>query len=476
MFMKELTFAIHTLGCKVNIYESDIIAWKLISSGFKKVDFKERADIYIVNTCTVTNIASRKSRQLLRRIRKLNPDAFVVATGCYVDDARINDKLSELIDERVIDLAVPNALKSHIGELIIEKLSSTSLFATYLPGTGLPVASLPATSHAYITPMEPSQSGSKHPDAGKPRDEYPETAQPVSHFFLPHPDSHTRAFVQVQDGCDNFCSYCVIPYVRGRSRMRPIAESVGEIKNLADHGVAEVVIDGISLSSMGDKLLELLEEAEKIDGIKRLRMGSLEPTLITDEFAHELSRLTKLCPHFHLSLQSGCDRILKLMNRHYATSQYEKSCEILRKYFPHPAITTDIIVGFPGESDKDFDESLKFVEKIGFFRAHVFKFSPKRGTLAYTMDGQIPESIKKSRSEIMRDLVDELSAKYVQYYLDKEVTFLSEELVEYKGASYETGYTPEYVRCIKRTASLHQNELIGGVGTQKLSDGRLLIR
>lgn len=421
MQLRQLTFAIHTLGCKVNTYESDAMAEALRAAGFAERSFEETADVYIINTCTVTNVADRKSRQMLRRARKFNPEALIVAAGCYVDDAAKNDRLEELISAHVIDVAVPNADKKNIvsiikNELILENDSSID---------------------ENINSSNPS-------------------------LFLTELDGHTRAFIKVQDGCNMFCSYCVIPYVRGRLQARPVEEVLEEIRMLAERGVAETVITGIHLSSLGDGLLRLVEGIEGIDGIKRIRFGSLEPTLITEAFTAQLRQSEKLCPHFHLSLQSGSDTVLKRMNRHYTASDFERSCDILRKYYEHPAITTDIIVGFPGETEEEFRGTCDFAERVGFYEAHVFKYSRRRGTVADRMPDQIPEPLKAARSEELIRITDRLSHEFRTYYLGKDAAFLSEELVEIGGELYETGFTPEYVRCVKKSESLHQNEIIVG--------------
>ena len=421
MQLRQKTFAIHTLGCKVNTYESDAMAEALRAAGFAERSFEEPADVYIINTCTVTNVADRKSRQMLRRARKFNPEALVVAAGCYVDDAAKNDRLEELISSHVIDVAVPNANKKNIVSIIKNALIEEN---NSVIGENVNV--------------------------------------PDPRLFLTELDGHTRAFIKVQDGCNMFCSYCVIPYVRGRLQARPVEEVLEEIRTLAERGVAETVITGIHLSSLGDGLLRLVEGIEGIDGIKRIRFGSLEPTLITEAFTARLRQSEKLCPHFHLSLQSESDTVLKRMNRHYTASDFARSCDILRRYYEHPAITTDIIVGFPGETEEEFRATCDLAEQVGFYEAHVFKYSRRRGTVADRMPDQIPEPLKAARSEELIRITDRLSHEFRSYYLGKDAAFLSEELVEIGGELYETGFTPEYVRCIKKSESLHQNEIIVG--------------
>ncbi len=440
------TFAIHTLGCKVNTYESDAMAQQLRAAGYSERDFGESADIYIINTCTVTNIADRKSRQMLRRARKLNPDALIVAAGCYVDDAEKNGRLEELIRDRVIDLAVSNKDKGRLAELLSEELMQS-------PAEGSGESPGAAASSLALT----SPAGAASRTDGAP---LTDTA------FLTELDGHSRAFIKVQDGCNMYCSYCIIPYVRGPLRKRPVPEVLKEIELLGQKGVAETVLTGIHLSSLRNGLLELLEGIEGIGSIRRVRLGSLEPTLITEEFTAELKKFPKLCPHFHLSLQSGDDEILKRMNRHYTAEDYAKSCEILRSYYEHPAITTDIIVGFPGETGQQFRNTCDFAERIGFYEAHVFKYSRRRGTPADRMEGQITEAEKSRRSEELIRITDRLSGEFRKYYLGKPLEFLSEELVEIGGVTYETGYTPEYVKCLKPSAELHQNVIICGKGSQ----------
>lgn len=454
--MKALSFAIHTLGCKVNTYESDAMAESLKKAGFVEHTFTEDADVYIINTCTVTNIADRKSRQMLRRARKLNPDALIVAAGCYVDDAIKNEKLDGLISDRVIDLAVPNKDKGSALKLIKERL-----------------ADIYGTEASELRPAA-DICDSTEPDKASDSDasvtEKSDNTKADDHMFLTQLDGHTRAFVKVQDGCNMFCSYCIIPYVRGRLNSRPNDDSLSEIRALSENGVSEVVITGIHLTSMGEQLLELIESIQEIQGIKRIRLGSLEPTLITRETAERFKGCDKLCPHFHLSLQSGSDEILKRMNRHYTTERYAESCDILRSVYEHPAITTDIIVGFPGETEKNFLETCDFAERIGFYEAHVFKYSRRRGTPADRMEDQITEAVKAERSERLIAIANRLSHSFRKYYIGRECSFLSEELITLNGESYETGYNTEYVRCIKKSDTLHANEIVSGTSLQIIQE------
>ncbi len=437
--MEHHSFAIHTLGCKVNTYESDAMAESLRASGFSERDFGEAADIYIINTCTVTNIADRKSRQMLRRARKINPDALIVAAGCYVDDAIKNNKLSELIAAGVIDLAVPNKDKGRACGLILEKLAEQTKICEEDRNVD------------KADECEKKHENADAADEGKTKS-----------LFLTQLDGHTRAFIKVQDGCNMFCSYCIIPYVRGRLNSRPNEDTLKEVRALSDKGVAEVVITGIHLTSMGEQLLRLIEDIQNIEGIKRIRLGSLEPTLITEETVRSFKSFDKLCPHFHLSLQSGSDDILRKMNRHYTVERYMESCELLKKYYEHPAITTDIIVGFPGETEKDFEASCELAKRVGLYEAHVFKYSRRKGTPADTMENQITETVKAERSERLIDIAGKLSHEFRSYYIGKSLDFISEELTDMDGVTYETGYTSEYVRCLKKTDKLHANELISG--------------
>ena len=432
------TFAIHTLGCKVNTYESDAMAEKLKAAGYVELSFDEPADIYIINTCTVTNIADRKSRQMLRRARRLNADALIVAAGCYVDDAIKNGRLDKLIEDGVIDVAVSNKDKTEIVSFIDEKINGNRLKLAH----------------------------NSENTAAEAR-------------FLTRLDGHTRAFIKVQDGCNMYCSYCIIPYVRGNLRSRTPEDVFKEVSLLATNGTAEVVITGIHLSSMRDKLLDIIAAVESVEGIKRIRLGSLEPMLITEAFVEKLKHFKKLCPHFHLSMQSGNDEILKAMNRHYTSEQYVRGCELLKESYEHPAITTDIIVGFPGETKAQFEDSCRTAERVGLYEAHVFKYSRRKGTPADTMPGQLTEVEKQKLSEQLIELTDRLSLDFREYYIGRELELLSEELIEIDGTTYETGYTAEYVRCIKASSELHVNALISGKASRIVQenavDGALLL-
>lgn len=434
------TAAFHTLGCKVNSYETDAMEQILIQNGYKIVAFEDIADVYIINTCSVTNIADRKSRQMIHRARKQNPQAVVAAAGCYVQAAP-----EEVLKDAGVDVIIGNNHKKDIAEIL----------------------------DAYLT----ERQNSFVTDIGQEKDY--ETLS-IAEISAETKLEHTRAYLKIQDGCNQFCSYCIIPYVRGRVRSRSIEDVVQEAEALAAAGIREVVLTGIHISSygldwkeekreQGGSLLILLQAIQKIPGISRIRLGSLEPRIITEEFAKELSGISKLCPHFHLSLQSGCDATLKRMNRKYSTGEYRKGCEILRRYFAYPAITTDVIVGFPGETEEEFVQSMAFVREIGFYEMHVFKYSRRKGTAADKMEQQIPEEIKTKRSKEMIALGIKMSREYREVLLGRECTVLLEEPVEIEGETYMSGYLPEYVRAAVKTEA-PANTLVTGKLVKMLTE------
>ena len=439
--MKYHTFAIHTLGCKVNIYESDAIAEGLKKGGLREVDFSEKADVYIINTCTVTNIADKKSRQMLHRARKLNPEALIVAAGCYVDAARQNESMGRLLSDSSVDIFVSNKDKKELAELILKR------------------------------------------DKEEDSEQDPEQKE-GSELELSSISGHTRAFMKIQDGCNLFCSYCIIPFVRGRLRSRPLGSIVSEARRLSENGISEIVLSGIHLSSYGGdaSLLDVVRGLNDIEGIKRIRLGSLEPRLITEEFAGELSEVEKLCPGFHLALQSGSDSVLKRMRRRYTVEEYKKSCGYLRKYFDKPTITTDIIVGFPMETEEEFADTMSLVEELRLYEANVFKYSRRAGTKADLMEGQIPEELKSERSERLLELVNRVSAEVRRDYLGGRLEMLCEERKLIGGESFMTGYSREYIRCAVRDEDglMGQNELKSGIAkeifNEKDMDEYLLLR
>ena len=410
-----------TLGCKVNSYETEGMRELFLKAGAVETEFSEIADIYVVNTCSVTNMADRKSRQMLHRAKKMNPDALIVAAGCYAQAAGEN-----LTEQEGIDLVVGNNQKARIVELTARVLQEKE---------GNRVALL---------------------DIGKEK-EYEEL--PIETVT-----ERTRAYIKIEDGCNQFCSYCIIPYVRGRVRSRGEQEILAEITRLAKEGYKEVVLTGIHLSSYGLAkfdatlaeaseeaetilpLLALLKKVQELDGIERIRLGSLEPRIMTEAFVRELASLSKICPHFHLSLQSGCDATLKRMNRKYTTAEYKEAVERLRRYFEKPAITTDIIVGFPGETEEEFAETLRFAKDIAFSQIHIFKYSRRAGTVADRMEYQVPEPVKSERSDALEQVEESLREAYIAQFAGTEDAILVEEETESDGVRYVTGHTTRYVK------------------------------
>lgn len=402
--------AIHSLGCKVNSYEAESMEIMLRDAGYEIVPFKDdvQADIYIINTCSVTNIADRKSRQMLHRAKKMNPDAVVVAAGCYVQADPEGVERDECVD-----IILGNNMKISIVEALEE----------YFADKG---------NSTFLVDIN-------------------DRLQEYEELKINQTGEHTRAYIKIQDGCNQFCSYCIIPYVRGRVRSRKPEDIISEVKTLALTGVKEVVLTGIHISSYGTDLenvglIQLIEMIHGVEGIHRIRLGSLEPRIITDEFAERISKLSKICPHFHLSLQSGCDKTLKAMNRKYDTEEYYEGCERLRKYFDNPAITTDVIVGFPGESEEDFRQTKNFLEKVSFYEMHIFKYSRRKGTVADKMTDQISDEVKSQRSAELLELEKRQSFDYRKGYIGTEIEVLIEELTQIDGKSYYTGYTKNYIR------------------------------
>ncbi len=411
--------ALHNLGCKVNAYETEAMQELLEDSGYEIVPFHEKADIYIINTCTVTNMADRKSRQMLHRARKMNPDAIVAACGCYVQE-----KPEEVAD--CVDIVIGNNRKKEIVHILEE--------------------------------YEKGREGIRKDlvDIGHTR-EYED-------LHLSRTAEHTRAYIKVQDGCNQFCSYCIIPYARGRVRSRSMESVREEVETLAGNGYQEVVLTGIHLSSYGidtgTDLLSLIRTVHEVAGIKRIRLGSLEPRIITEEFAEAIAGLPKMCPHFHLSLQSGCTETLKRMNRRYTAEEYLEKCKLLRRYFLEPALTTDVIVGFPGETEEEFKASRDFIDKVDFYETHVFKYSRREGTKAAAMPDQVPEEEKTRRSNILLDLSRKKQAAYEQRLLGTTQEVLIEEEIRRNGEIYQVGHTREYVKVGIRTEEKLANRLV----------------
>lgn len=433
--------ALHNLGCKVNAYESEAMGQLLRQAGYEIVPFRERADVYIVNTCSVTNIADRKSRQMLHRAKKQNPSAVVVAAGCYVQSAA-----EELKKDLAVDIIIGNNKKQELISILEEYFRQNS-----------GKTEKRVWSEHLIKIDSTKEYEALHIDG---------TAD------------HTRAFIKVQDGCNQFCSYCIIPYTRGRVRSRVPREAEQEVASLAAAGYREIVLTGIHLSSYGidfpesqkENLLGLIWRLHQIEGISRIRLGSLEPRIITEAFVSALAGLPKLCPHFHLSLQSGCDETLKRMNRHYTTKEYAQCCSLLRSAFDNPAITTDVIVGFPGENEGEFARTKDFLRQMGFYEMHIFKYSPRSGTRAARMPGQIPESLKARRSEELLSLEKAMSRKYRQSFLHIPQEVLLEEETQINGISYFIGHTREYVKIAVPGRNHQPNTLVEVIPQKLLTD------
>ena len=440
--------ALHNLGCKVNAYETEAMQQLLEEAGYEIVSFHEKADVYVINTCSVTNMADRKSRQMLHRAKKMNPDAAVVAAGCYVQT-----KEEEAKQDLAIDILIGNNQKNELVHRLDEFFAERE------------------EADAENAEKESDTNHQNKVEAVVDINHEPQCFEEMS---LTKTAEHTRAFVKVQDGCNQFCSYCIIPYARGRVRSRNIESVLKEIRGLAKMGYQEVALAGIHLSSYGvdceESLLHLIQEIHKIDGIRRIRLGSLEPQIVTEEFARELSSLEKICPHFHLSLQSGCDATLKRMNRKYTAAQYEEGCRLLRKYFTHPAITTDVIVGFPGETEEEFETTKAFLEKIHFYEMHIFKYSKRQGTRAAVMENQVPEEIKTKRSAELIALSERMSNEFRSYYLGREEEVLFEEPAEINGKTMYVGYTKEYVKVATESDESLENVMRKGRIDYALTD------
>lgn len=418
--------ALHNLGCKVNAYEIEAMQQLLEEAGYEIVPFEPGADIYVINTCTVTNIADRKSRQMLHKAKKMNPEAIVVATGCYVQTG--GDKLEK---DEAIDLVLGNNQKINIVEALAE-------YAENKPGHGSHVIKINQTK------------------------EYEELS-------IDRTAEHVRAYIKVQDGCNQFCTYCIIPYARGRVRSRNIESVLKEVRALAEKGYKEVVLTGIHLSSYGvdfpeekkETLLSLIRAVHEIEGIRRIRLGSLEPGIVTREFAEGIAALPKVCPHFHLSLQSGCDETLERMNRRYRSGEYRERCELLREVYGNPALTTDVIVGFPQESEEEFRKSYDFVDSIRFYETHIFKYSRRQGTKAAAMDGQLTEAEKSFRSEKMIELHHRHAGDYEKSMLGKNLEVLIEEEYTKDGRTWYLGHSREYIKtAVPKSEAYGVNDIV----------------
>lgn len=432
------TVALHNLGCKVNAYEVEAMQQLLEQAGYEIVPFEPGADIYLINTCTVTNIADRKSRQMLHKAKKMNPDAIVVATGCYVQT-----DTGKLKEDLAVDLVLGNNQKKNIVQALEE--------------------------------YEKEHTRVEHIIKINQTKEYEELS-------ISYTAEHVRAYIKVQDGCNQFCTYCIIPFARGRVRSRKINQVLEEVKALASRGYKEVVLTGIHLSSYGvdfpegekESLLSLIQAVAEIDGIERIRLGSLEPGIITKEFAESIAAIPKVCPHFHLSLQSGCNSTLKLMNRRYSAEEYAERCALLREVYENPALTTDVIVGFPQESEENFEESYEFVKNIRFYETHIFKYSRRHGTKAAVMEGQITEAVKSVRSEKMISMHEKHAQEYEMSMLGKTLEILLEEEVEIQGKPYFIGHSREYVKAaVEKLDDYSVNDIVN-VKAERFLDSHIL--
>ena len=450
-----------TLGCKVNQYETDAMEEILEKEGYEIVDFHDSADVYVINTCSVTNIADRKCRQLIRRAKTHNPDALVVAAGCYVQSGE-----KTLEDTGIADILLGNNRKNDIAKVIDE------YFKTH--------------------------KGNQEEEAARQNKETKDNLMTdiidINHtgeyesMELHHVTEHTRAYIKIQDGCNQFCSYCIIPYTRGRIRSEKPEKVIEEILDLAQRGYKEVVLTGIHLSSYGKdlrttSLIDLIEQIQEIDGIERIRLGSLEPRIITEDFTKRLKKCDKVCPHFHLSLQSGCDETLRRMNRHYSTRQYEDACKLLRETYEHPALTTDVIVGFVGETEEEFEKTCQYLEKINLYEMHIFKYSVRSGTAAERMEGHLPEQVKQLRSARLLGMTARHKGEYERWYLGKTEDVLIEEKTTVEGKEYIQGYTKNYAKvaidCTDDTNNLKSGDIISvkidNFITDDLLHGKFLI-
>lgn len=440
--------AIVTLGCKVNQYETDAMRGSFEAEGYEVKEFSQEASVYVINTCTVTNMADRKSRQMMHRAKKKNPDGIIVAVGCYVQAAK-----EQLEEDTLIDLVIGNNMKSQVVQIVEQYIQDNR----HTEDRDAYVADI-AHSHEYET------------------------------MHIETVSEHTRAYIKIQDGCNQFCSYCIIPYARGRVRSRKMEDILQEVRNLTANGYKEIVLTGIHISSYGldfehtadeqedygpfknSALIDLIEALSGIEGLERIRLGSLEPRIITENFVRRLCKVPQICPHFHLSLQSGCDETLKRMNRHYTTALYLEKCGILRQYFDRPALTTDVIVGFPGETEEEFAQTERFLETVHFSDMHIFKYSKRRGTKAADMPNQIDPQIQSVRSEKLIALGERMKDDFLEACKDQEQIVLIEEETEIDGTKYMTGHSKNYIRCAFEMDGLVPNMVIKGTINSKLNE------
>lgn len=423
--MNKRTVGFMTLGCKVNQYETEAMAEAFANAGYEQVEFDDKADVYVINTCTVTGLSARKSRQAIRRAKQQNPEAIVAAVGCYPQTAR---KEVEALEE--VDIIVGTSDRRRLPEYV-EQFRTGCAHKVSMVGDIM-------KNHTF------------------------------EDLKIENYKDRTRAFLKIQEGCSQFCSYCIIPYARGPIRSRPFENVMAEVEKLASAGFKEVVLTGIHIASYGKdlgkiRLLELISSIHEVEGIERIRIGSIEPTIITEEFAATAAGLRKLCPHYHISLQSGCDETLKRMNRRYTTDDYRKVVGTLRKYIPDAAITTDVMVGFPGETDEEFERTFKFLEEIRFSKMHVFKYSPRKGTPAASFEGQVDGNVKEERSNRVIKLSERLGIEYINRFVDRELPVLYEQEVKGMDGFYE-GLTPNYIRVVSKG----NNSLAGKIAATRL--------
>lgn len=442
------TVAFCTLGCKVNQYETDAMRGSFEAEGYEVKEFSQEASVYVINTCTVTNMADRKSRQMMHRAKKKNPDGIIVAVGCYVQAAK-----EQLEEDTLIDLVIGNNMKSQVVQIVEQYIQDNR----HTEDRDAYVADI-AHSHEYET------------------------------MHIETVSEHTRAYIKIQDGCNQFCSYCIIPYARGRVRSRKMEDILQEVRNLTANGYKEIVLTGIHISSYGldfehtadeqedygpfknSALIDLIEALSGIEGLERIRLGSLEPRIITENFVRRLCKVPQICPHFHLSLQSGCDETLKRMNRHYTTALYLEKCGILRQYFDRPALTTDVIVGFPGETEEEFAQTERFLETVHFSYMHIFKYSKRRGTKAADMPNQIDPQLQSVRSEKLIALGKRMKDDFLEACKDQEQIVLIEEETKIDGTKYMTGHSKNYIRCAFEMDGLVPNMVIKGTINSKLNE------
>ena len=444
----EKTVAFCTLGCKVNQYETDAMRGSFEAEGYEVKEFSQEASVYVINTCTVTNMADRKSRQMMHRAKKKNPEGIIVAVGCYVQAAK-----EQLEEDTMIDLVIGNNMKSQVVQIVEQYIRDNR----QTEDRDAYVADI-AHSHEYET------------------------------LHIDSVSEHTRAYIKIQDGCNQFCSYCIIPYARGRVRSRSMEDILQEVRGLTANGYKEIVLTGIHISSYGldfehtsdeqedygpfknSALIDLIEALSSVEGLERIRLGSLEPRIITENFVKRLCKVPQICPHFHLSLQSGCDATLKRMNRHYTTALYLEKCDLLRQYFDRPALTTDVIVGFPGETEEEFAETERFLEKVHFSDMHIFKYSKRHGTKAADMPDQVNPQIQTVRSEKLIALGEKMKDDFLEACKDQEQLVLIEEEAEINGRKYMTGHSKNYIRCAFESDGLVANMVIKATINSKLNE------